>query len=125
MLFNSVERRALLKKIEQLEQEKIHLEQRLQARDNEFKEYVDSVHDKNRSADMSFDFKLMRAFSVERIYDHNHWKTIVGYLRPGTDEVGEWSFHCSIERHNEIAAAFAEYIKGKKSEVSDRKRNKR
>lgn len=63
-----------------------------------------------------FDFKSMRAFSVERIIRDGQPTTIIGYLlqevenKDGTiktqDKVREWFFNCNQEQHEKLVHEF-------------------
>jgi hypothetical protein len=74
----------------------------------------DALKDSSRSAPFSFDFKAVKAFSVERNINGVLPVTVIGYLLPivtdgkETFAVEEWYLHCDDQRHEEIVRSFEE-----------------
>ena len=117
MFFRKNKEQELRKEIERLQGIERALEDRVEKLHQASANNNKQMHNDNQNAEFVFDFKKMDAFSIERVYDQqeNRWKTIVGYLLPGAEGVvKEWYYHCSIERHNELAAAFAKHLESKK-----------
>jgi phage FluMu gp28-like protein len=53
---------------------------------------------------VSFDFKAVKVFSVEREWDHRGTHTTIGYIV--NDEVKQWVFFCSDEQHDRLIKEF-------------------
>lgn len=66
---------------------------------------------KVRDSECVFDFKMMKAFSVERQWDSYGPKTIIGYIKPENSEIGEWNFHCNEAQHDRLVAEFKKAMK--------------
>jgi len=71
------------------------------------------VYDDIDSSTHVFDWAAVNAFSIERNAKYEQGEliayTIIGFLR--TDgETGEWSYICSQEEHNRLAADFTLYV---------------
>ena len=82
--------------------------------------FVKRLQDSSRSVSFEFDFKALKAFSVERNLDTKNLPvTIIGYLLPEhvtttegettiTDVVREWYLHCDEKQHELVIKAFKE-----------------
>lgn len=109
------------RQIEDLMDERDDLKERLKkilGRDDTFKQTMTDV----TKSSFSFNWKLGRAFSIERIQD---WLsdaemyvpvTVIGYHAPDSIpedpdkvKVGEWRFYCSQEEHERLVKEFNEY----------------
>lgn len=80
---------------------------------NIIKNYDNKIERENRDAEFVIDWKKLNPFAIERIHHSSGGpKTIIGYFINEGDKqvVKEWNLYCSIERHNELAAQFKEYI---------------
>jgi hypothetical protein len=77
------------------------------------------VYDDIDSCTFGFDWAKVNAFSIERNHRTDLGSlvayTIIGYLRPDVNTIGEWQFVCSQEEHNRLAVKFDEYIKESKT----------
>lgn len=101
-------------KIAKLEDEIWDLKQVLATRDAEvydLRSLLKGEKAKVRDEECAFDFKLMKAFSVERLWDRDGPKTIVGYIKPETQEVSEWSLYCNESQHARLIAEFKKAMK--------------
>lgn len=74
-----------------------------------------------RNSAVTIDWKVMNAFSVERIARDGEVYTIVGYLLQNDYEddkkqslVKEWTLYCSDDQHETLCREFQSYIKDKK-----------
>jgi hypothetical protein len=79
---------------------------------------LDEVNKGRDEAEFEIDFKTMRVFSIERGTCNNQPATVFGYYMEEPvissdgemikmrDVVCEWTFYCSIKRHNEIVEKF-------------------
>jgi hypothetical protein len=75
-------------------------------------EKADEVRADVQSANFVIDWKVMNAFSVERMGDAKEAYTIIGYWNKnesGLAYVAEWKFYCSLEQHQKLAKEFSEY----------------
>lgn len=87
--------------------------QRLRDKISELEKTIKDLYaDELYSANVAVDYKRMNAVSIERINDEGKNCTVIGYKNPA-DSISEWFLHCSIEKHNELARRFEQYI-GKK-----------
>lgn len=87
------------------------------------KELADLVNGQVVSAPVHFDFKNMKAFSVERNVNNGKPCTIIGYLLQEPvlssdgemivqkDIVKEWYLYCNDERHAELVEQFKRAVK--------------
>lgn len=88
-------------------------------------EQINEIANINRKLPFEFDFKAMRAFSVERNFHNGEWCTIIGYLRDESERstdpngyhsvltnttVKEWYYYCDDENHKRLAAEFKNVI---------------
>ena len=65
-----------------------------------------------------FDFKAVKAFSIERNIHEGRPVTIIGYLVPteevkdgvitNTDKIREWYLYCNVHKHEALVQAFRE-----------------
>jgi hypothetical protein len=102
------------KKIAKLEDEILDLKRDLETRRaeiNDLRSLLKGEKAKVRDEECVFDFKLLKAFSVERQWDSHGPKTIIGYIKPGTQEIGEWTFYCNNVRHERLVAEFKKVMK--------------
>ena len=53
---------------------------------------------------VSFDFKAVKVFSIEREWDARGTHTTIGYIV--NDEVKQWVFFCSEEQHERLVKEF-------------------
>ena len=70
--------------------------------------------DENDNASIVIDFKTMKAFSIERLFDlnTNEWDTVIGFWKEGEkDSTGEWHLHITLEKHEELCKEFKAYLK--------------
>jgi hypothetical protein len=71
------------------------------------------VYDDIDASTHVFDWAAVGAFSIERNAKYEQGEliayTIIGFLRPD-GETGEWSYICSQEEHNRLAAEFTLYL---------------
>lgn len=88
---------------------------KLKLRRDNYKEIIADVYESS----FSFDWKLGRAFSIERIHD---WcsdqekylpVTVIGYIKE-EKAIGEWRFYCSAEEHERLVKEFNETRKKQK-----------
>jgi hypothetical protein len=100
-----------------LEEQVKELEAQIQAM-SKFKDPADQlklnvVYDDIDSSTHVFDWAIVNAFSIERQIKQEQGElvayTIIGYIRADGD-TGEWSYICSQEEHNRLAADFALYV---------------
>lgn len=96
----------LTKKVEKLEAElKAH------------KDHFENINNAIRASNFSFDFKAVKAFSIERNIHNNLPVTIIGYFLPEArviendgvvtnDIVREWYLYCSQEQHEKLVEQF-------------------
>jgi hypothetical protein len=66
---------------------------------------------KVRDEECVFDFKSMKAFSVEREFNGKGPVTIIGYVKPGTQEIGEWRLNCNSLQHERLVTEFKKVMK--------------
>jgi hypothetical protein len=98
------------RRIEQLERELI-------AANGALKDMIDASRNESRSATFCFDFKAVKAFSVERNIDGKLPVTIIGYMLPVVSDgketfaVKEWYLHCDEKQHEAVVKAFKESVK--------------
>jgi len=57
-----------------------------------------------RSELVSFDFKAVKVFSIEREWDSRGTHTTIGYIV--NDEVKQWVFFCSEDQHERLVKEF-------------------
>jgi flagellar biosynthesis GTPase FlhF len=73
---------------------------------------LEEFNQKNRNVSHEVDFKKMQAFSIERDYQNNEWRTIIGYfISAEPTNPKEWHLYCSIEVHESLVRKFREYMK--------------
>jgi hypothetical protein len=109
MMFNS-------KKIAKLEDEILDLKRDLETRRaeiNDLRSLLKGEQAKVRDEECVFDFKMMKAFSVERQWKWNDSGpvTIIGYIKPETQEIGEWHLYCNSLQHERLVAEFKKAMK--------------
>lgn len=81
------------------------------------------------SASYAIDWDVMKAFSIERMWENGNHKTVIGYMLSEPmvttsgegvervtekDVVREWTLYCSASVHEELVKQFNDYVKGKK-----------
>jgi hypothetical protein len=92
--------------------------------------YQSRLEGEMANASFAIDWDAMKAFSVERNWDHGIPRTIIGYMlsEPAVhtegeggeprvtykDVVREWTLHCSAERHEELVKEFTAWRSAKK-----------
>jgi len=81
------------------------------------------IKEKTSDAESVFDFKSVRAFSVERLEKDGYPCTIIGYLLnepvfsndgsvvANKDVVHQWYLYCSTQRHEEIIRDYKKALK--------------
>lgn len=89
---------------------------------------LDQIAEADRKLPFEFDFKAMRAFSIERNYHNDQYCTIVGYLSDEVErssdtnghlyvttntKVKEWYFYCDEENHKRLAKEFKKFVEAK------------
>jgi hypothetical protein len=97
------------KKIAELEDKIWDLEtqlERVKAERDSLRSLINGERAKVRDEECVFDFDTMKAFSVERLFDSDGPKTVIGYIRPSNQEIGEWSLYCSDIQHERLVAEF-------------------
>ena len=102
------------KKIAKLEKEILDLERNLETRRAEIydlRSLLKGEQAKVRDEECVFDFKSMKAFSIERVFNGNGPVTIIGYVKPGTQEIGEWRLNCNSLQHERLVAEFKKSLK--------------
>ena len=106
-MFNN---KALLEEIEDLRRENKSLREIIKS--NEDRKLA-AVYGDIDSCSFGFDWAKVNAFSIERNHRTDFGSavayTVIGYIRPESNTVGEWSFVCSQEEHNRLAAQFDAY----------------
>jgi len=98
-----------------LEEQVKELEAQLEVKEQK---QLNLVYDDIDASTHVFDWAAVGAFSIERNMktqdDELIAYTLIGYLKDkyedGAVTVGEWSFICSQEEHNRLAADFALYL---------------
>ena len=101
-------------KIAKLEDEIWDLKQLLGTRDAEvydLRSLLKGEQAKVRDEECVFDFKSMKAFSVEREFNGKGPVTIIGYVKPGTQEIGEWRLNCNSLQHERLVVEFKKAMK--------------
>lgn len=97
---------------------------------NEKLAYANKVYQERLESDYNkasyvIDWSAINAFSVERMWENGHQKTVIGYMlaEPVStteggvttkDVVREWTLYCSHNEHERLVKEFSEYIKGKR-----------
>jgi hypothetical protein len=102
------------KEINRLEDEIYDLKRDLETRRaevNDLRSLLKGEKAKVRDSECVFDFKLMKAFSVERQWDSYGPKTIIGYIKPENSEIGEWVLYCNELQHERLVAEFKKAMK--------------
>jgi hypothetical protein len=106
-MFNN---KALLEEIEDLKRENASLKDTINSKDDRT---LSVVYDDIDSCNFGFDWAKVNAFSIERNHRTDFGSvvayTLIGYLRPEDNTVGEWTLVCSQEEHNRLAAQFDAY----------------
>jgi hypothetical protein len=89
---------------------------------------LDDIAEADRKLPFEFDFKAMRAFSIERNYHSDQYCTIIGYLSDETErntdvngysyvttniKVKEWYYYCDEDNHKRLAKEFKKYVEAK------------
>ena len=77
-------------------------------------EYIfNTPSEEQQKPEISFivDWKSLNAFSLERVFNGGE-RTIIGYYN-SEKHICEWVFHCSREKHEELAKQFSEHIASK------------
>ena len=64
-------------------------------------------------AEHSFDFRGMRAFSIERVVKNGYPATVIGYLDNANNSSKLWYLYTSMKRHNQLVMEFNEYLRNK------------
>lgn len=101
-------------KIAKLEDEILDLKRDLETRKAEIwdlRSLLKGEQAKVRDEECVFDFKSMKAFSVEREFNGKGPVTIIGYVKPGTQEIGEWRLNCNSLQHERLVAEFKKAMK--------------
>lgn len=114
-----------------LAQENIDLKRKLNEAEHEAKELrekFESIKASGTKTAFEFDFKAMRAFSIERNFNNGEPCTIIGYLQDESQvvtdangysrtvtnsEIREWYFYCDEANHKRLAAEFKTFMEGK------------
>lgn len=65
---------------------------------------IDNQEKQVRNELVSFDFKAVKVFSVEREWDTRGSRTNIGYVL--NDEVHQWHLFCSDEQHERLVKEF-------------------
>jgi hypothetical protein len=102
MMFGSKTIRELTQKVETLEYD-------LRLKQNEIDNlnlYIKGQTDEVRNEKVSFDFKAVKAFSVERLTNEKSAVTVIGYILKGA--VKEWYLYCSSDQHERLVKEFEE-----------------
>lgn len=83
---------------------------------NKIKELEDKIEtlysEELENSEFEFDFKAVKAFSVERINRNGKPETIIGYIvnEAGNEIVKEWTFECSFTQHQKLVEQFKKII---------------
>lgn len=91
--------------------------EKLEAEIKAYEETLKQINNEIPSSTFVFDFKAVKAFSVERNINNNVPVTIIGYFLPEarvteengivtTDTVREWYFYCNQEQHEKLVEEF-------------------
>lgn len=114
-----------------LAQENIDLKRKLFDAEHEAKELrekFEAVKASGTKVPFEFDFKAMRAFSIERNFNKGEPCTIIGYLQDETEnatdangyariltntKVREWYLYCDETNHKRLATEFKTFMEGK------------
>lgn len=80
--------------------------ERVKAERDNLRSMLEGERAKTRDCECVFDFKLMKAFSVERLWENDKPKTVIGYIKPQDQKVGEWSLYCNEVQHERLVAEF-------------------
>jgi len=94
----------IFKKIRELNKQVEILELNLRLKQNEIDNLIKDQTDKVRNELVSFDFKAVKVFSIEREWDTRGSRTNIGYVL--NDEVHEWHLFCSDEQHERLVKEF-------------------
>jgi len=115
-----------------LAQENIDLKRKLNEAEHEAKELrekFEAVKASGTKVPFEFDFKAMRAFSIERNFNKGEPCTVIGYLRDVSEthsedngysrvitnaKVCEWYLYCDEANHKRLSTEFREYMESKK-----------
>ena len=107
-MFNN---KALLEQIDDLKRMNRDLESQVKSLEER---KLAVVYDDIDSCAFGFDWAGMNAFSIERNHRTDLGSliayTIIGYLSPDDNTIGEWQFVCSQEEHNCLAQDFTLYL---------------
>lgn len=91
----------------------------------ELQAQLDEIKSNNHKVGFEFDFKTMRAFSIERNYNNGEPCTVIGYLQDETEsstdasgyrsvvtnsKVREWYLYCDEANHKRLADEFRKVI---------------
>jgi hypothetical protein len=98
-----------VKKIRELNKQVDNLELNLRLKQNEIDNlnvYIKAQTDEVRNEKVSFDFKAVKAFSVERLKNEKGTVTVIGYILKGA--VKEWYLYCSSDQHERLVKEFEE-----------------
>jgi metal-responsive CopG/Arc/MetJ family transcriptional regulator len=68
------------------------------------REILENEKKQTRNELVSFDFKAVKAFSVEREWDSRGTHTTIGYII--NNEVKQWALYCSEEQHVRLVKEF-------------------
>jgi hypothetical protein len=102
------------KKIAKLEDKIYDLQcdlERMKAERDDLRSLLKGEQSKVRDEECVFDFKSMKAFSIERQWDRCGPKTIIGYIKPETHGIGEWTLYCNEVQHERLVAEFKNAMK--------------
>lgn len=103
-------------------------------RENKDLKYANDAYRKRLETEMAnasyaIDWDVMKAFSIERMWENGNHKTVIGYMLSEPmvttcgegvervtekDVVREWTLYCSAAVHEELVKQFNDYVKGKK-----------
>ena len=85
------------------------LERELQYKKEEvirLRQIIDNQKKEVCNEPVSFDFKAVKVFSVERMWNDCGAYTLIGYVL--NDETQEWNLYCSSEQHERLVKEFQE-----------------